>query len=157
MNMFLLYIFSLLIAASLLFTWFKSSLPSLVFAFIKAIGVKKSDQLFWTTPSDINLNILGALKEGKARSPLTWSYDDWAGNESTQGWAQARLGNFFGELLTCRYCLCYHITFWVNLFVFVAYGYIFTHFVLFMLFFLSQPILVHLIFNYIEQLEFSGD
>lgn len=145
-----LYVITLLASASLLFTWFKSSLPSLVFFLLKKCGLKKKDIRFWQTPTEEQFNIT-------ENNPLTWSRADWEGDESGPGWAQARLGNFFGELLTCRYCLCYHITFWVNLFLFVAYGYILTHFVLFMLFFLSQPILVHLIFNYIEQLEFSGD
>lgn len=147
-----LYVITLLASASLLFTWFKSSLPTLICAFAKWIGIKQMDNTFWMPPSDVEL--LG--ESHPARSPLTWSVEDWEGSDTTQGWAQARLGNFWGELVTCRFCLCYHIVFWVNLCAFVLTGCI-LYIPVLIAFVASQPILVHLIFNIVERIQRQGE
>lgn len=153
MTLFVLFILTWLIATSLLFTWFKSSMPSLVFAFLKKLGWKRKDPNFWKTPSDEYMS-----PTSEARSPLTWSRMDWEGSDKGyEGWAQTRLGNFFGELLTCRYCLCYHVVFWTNLLVFLFTGMIITSWNWMLMFIFAQPILVHVIFNIVEFLEGKHD
>lgn len=139
------YILTLLIATSLLFTWFRSSLPSLTFTVLKLLGLKRRDQKFWTVPSD-------EMFDAKTvRSPLTWTRADWEGTDLQDGWAITRLGNFFGSLLTCRYCLCYHIVFWVNLIAWLICSKdVNIYFALAS--FLSQPILVHILFNITDRL-----
>lgn len=140
-----LYVITLFVSASILYTWFKSSLPSLVFFLLKKCGLKKKDIKFWQTPTEEQFNIT-------ENNPLTWSRADWEGDESGLGWAQTRLGHFWGELLTCRFCLCYHIVFWTNLIAFILSGNI-SNIVMLIGFICSQPILVHILFNFTDKLQ----
>lgn len=140
-----LYVITLFASASILYTWFKSSLPSLVFFLLKKCGLKKKDIKFWQTPTEEQFNIT-------ENNPLTWSRADWEGDESGLGWAQTRLGHFWGELLTCRFCLCYHIVFWTNLIAFILSGNI-SNIAMLIGFIGSQPILVHMLFNFTDKLQ----
>lgn len=140
-----LYVITLFASASILYTWFKSSLPSLVFFLLKKCGLKKKDIKFWQTPTEEQFNIT-------ENNPLTWSRADWEGDEGGLGWAQTRLGHFWGELLTCRFCLCYHIVFWTNLIAFILSGNI-SNITMLIGFICSQPILVHMLFNFTDKLQ----
>lgn len=140
-----LYVITLFASASILYTWFKSSMPSLIFFLLKKCGLKKKDIKFWQTPTEEQFNIT-------ENNPLTWSRADWEGDESGLGWAQTRLGDFWGELLTCRFCLCYHIVFWTNLIAFILSGNI-SNVVVLLGFICSQPILVHMLFNFTDKLQ----
>lgn len=142
---FLAYIITLLSATSLLYTFFNSSLPCLIAYIIKGIGYKKNNKDFWIVPSDEVL--LGDAAE--PRSPLTWTNTDF------EEFALNKLPLFLSSLITCRYCLCYHIIFWINLFAFIALfiaGYNIS-----LLFFLacvmSQPILAHILYNITDKLK----
>ena len=147
-NNILFYIITLLASTSLLYTWFKSSLPALTFTILKVFGLKRKDPNFWVLPSDLSIGLT------TPRSPLTWTLADWAGSESSLGFAQERLGSFLGELLTCRFCLCYHIVLWVNLVSYLVLYICFNDyapmFIVTIAAIISQPILVHLLFNIVE-------
>ena len=128
------YIVTLLISASWIFTWFNSTLPNLVLAMLKKFGVKKKDPDFWNVVQLEGVYIPGL-------SPMAWTKDDLAE-------FFGRLG-LVGELLQCRYCLCYHVVFWSNLVAFIACWVIGGNvgFLTFLSAVFSQPILVHLIYN----------
>lgn len=139
------YLMTLLAAASLLYTWFNSSLPCLLFYILKLTGLKSKDNKFWIIPTD------EVLMEDAAeqRHPLTWTAEDF------DSFAINRLPIFLSSLITCRYCLCYHIVFWINLFAYLLLlllGYNFT-FILFLACIMSQPILVHILYNITDKLK----
>lgn len=143
--MLLFYILTLLISSSLLYTWFNSSLPGLIFSILKLLKIKSKDPAFWITPSD---EILLGIKENP-RDPLTWTESDF--NE----FALNKLPLFFGSLLTCRYCLCYHIVAWTAVFAYI--GFLIQGINIPILFLLatifSQPILVHLVYNLTDKIK----
>ena len=122
------YIVTLFISTSLLLTWFQSSLPNLIFHFIKKIGIAKYSD-FWKI-------------DGKEIDPMNWDDDDWS-------IIQIRLG-LLGHLLSCQYCLCYHICFWITFFGYI-YCLIFITsqlpIALISILWLTQPLLVHFLIN----------
>lgn len=138
------FIFSLLIASSILYTWFNSHLPQLCCSIFYTLGFKRKQPKFWMIPEDRELGIINV------RNPLSWTEDDW------QSFANNSLPLFFSTLLTCRYCLCYHATFWSNLFLAIPAFILFDISILQLLFIvliysISQPILVHILFKYLDR------
>jgi hypothetical protein len=80
---------------SFLIVWYKTSLPCLIFHFLRWVGWKKTDSEFWNVS-----NIDMAVKD--------WTEDD------LMMFYTLRLG-LLGHLLSCRYCLSCHVIFWSNL------------------------------------------
>lgn len=127
-NYLIFFIFTLLISSSFLYTWFNSSLPNLIFYFIKKLGIIKNKD-FWKT------NDIGEI------NPMDWTDEDWAIFRN-------RLG-LLGHLISCRFCMCYHIVFWSNIFIYLIFylNNIDISFIMLIPIILSQPILVHLIYG----------
>ena len=84
----LIYILGLLSAASLVMAWFDSGLPIHIFEFLDKI------------------ELLPAMNEDSWTEMLSWQ--DWADR------ANINLPAFLGELLTCRVCFSFHMSFWVG-------------------------------------------
>jgi hypothetical protein len=147
--MLILYIvLTLLITTSILYTWFNSSLPGLTFGILKSLGLKRKDKQFWlvqATPTGI--------EELDYIHPFHWTQNDF------ENFALMHLG-MLGKLLTCRFCLCYHACLWCNLLTYL-FCWLFINptlltlpsFPLLLLIIISQPILVHLIYNLVDHLE----
>lgn len=140
MNILIFYIFTLLISTSLLYTWFKSSLPNLVFHFLKKLWFLKNN-IIWKVSSDDSLGI--------ELDPMYWTEKDWEIVNSHLG--------LLGHLISCKFCLCYHIVSWVNIISYLILIF-FTNlidfsFILVIAIALSQPILVHILINITDKLE----
>ena len=132
----IVYVISLLISASILLTWFNSSLPCLLLFILKKCGYKKHDNKFWNIDENLGLS--------QPRDPLTWTLNDW------DLFCETRLSTFNSELLRCKYCLCYHLSFWINLIFTIGLIIYFGDIYLLLylpLAWLSQPILIHLLNN----------
>ena len=139
------FIITLLITTSILYTWFNSTLPGLIFGVLKFLGLKRKDKQFWSvqiTPTGID--------ELDYIHPFYWTQTDF------ENFALAHLG-MIGKLLTCRFCLCYHVCLWCNLLTYL-FCYLFVNISLpslslLVLTITSQPILVHLLYNLVDRLE----
>jgi uncharacterized membrane protein len=96
MEFVLFYATTTLMVVSLLFIWFKTSFPCLIFGTLHKLGFKKKVKDFWE------------LGLGEDFSPY-----DWTENELELFYA-TKLG-LLGHLLSCRYCLSCHLILWVNI------------------------------------------
>lgn len=81
------YVLGVFAAASLAMAWFYSALPMHLTAALKYLGWHKHDNEFWD-------------------SMITWQ--QWA--DTINIWHP----NLLTELLTCRICLSFHISFWIG-------------------------------------------
>lgn len=92
MTTLIIYILGLLAVSSLLMAWFFTELPVLVFHLLRWLGVLTINDAFWNA------------------IPLWYSTrDDWSTAISTH-WS-----NFFAaSLLDCRFCLSFHLSFWIS-------------------------------------------
>ena len=141
------FIFSLLIASSILYTWFNSHLPQLCCSIFYNLGFKRQHPKFWMIQEDRELGIINT------RDPLSWTEDDW------QSFANNSLPLFFFTLLTCKYCLCYHATFWSNVLLAIPAFLFFCPLeislikiiFIILIYTISQPILVHIICKYLDR------
>lgn len=143
-------IITLLITTSILYTWFNSSLPGLLFGILKFLGLKRKSKEFWlVNPTPTGIEELDYIH------PFHWTQDDF------DNFAFIHLG-MLGKLLTCRFCLCYHACLWCNLLTYL-FCYLFISskntllilpsFPLLLLIIIAQPILVHLLYNLVDHLE----
>lgn len=98
------YLITLLASASILYTWFNSHLPQLVFSILKKLGFKRNNATFWKLPDAV----FSMSTTSDSVDPLAWTDSDW------ESFAANSLNNFWGTLLTCPYCICYHFVFWCN-------------------------------------------
>lgn len=83
-----IYILGFLAATSLTMAWFYSALPIHLTECLRFFGWHKNDPEFWN-------------------SIVTWQ--QWA--DAINIWHP----NLLSELLTCRVCLSFHISFWIGL------------------------------------------
>lgn len=146
MILFITYILTTLSAASLLYTWFNSHLPQLLFTILKYLGFNKNKPESWIIINDVE-----ELGIAEPRSPLSWTEEDWLSYASTS------LPLFFGTLLTCKFCLCYHVVLWFNVLNFLFLLFYFNLDLIFSIVILiysifSQPILVLLIYALLDRL-----
>jgi hypothetical protein len=129
------FIISLLISASLLYTWFNSSMPLLCLWILTKLGYKKHDAMFYMQFSSDN--------------PLLWSDNDW------NTYCDQYMSVFFKKLLNCKYCLCWHLCLWSTLYS-VLISKLFTIInwkegLLLMLLIPAQPILVHILLSIVKK------
>lgn len=82
--------------ASLLVAWFKTELPVMVYNILKVLGYKKDCTGFW-----------------ELIPPFETTLESW------QDAVSVYEKPFIASLLTCRYCLSFHLSFWVSLSVFL--------------------------------------
>lgn len=146
-NLLVFGLITTLVSTSILYTWFKSTLPCLVFGCLKKIGLKRKDEYFWTTQAP---NFLSGIRELDFQNPFFWTRDDF------EKFAVLHLG-MLGELLMCRFCLCYHVVLWCNLFCWVICC-LFSFLTpinigALILIILAEPIIVHILFNITESTE----
>lgn len=95
MDLLLFYFTGVFTVTSILIIWFMTDFPSLIFALLKKLGVKKSDPDFW----DIGYG---------PNHPITvWTEDD-------RDRFYLKLG-LLGHLLGCRFCFSCHLILWVNI------------------------------------------
>lgn len=93
-----LYIVGMLITASLLMAWFHSSAPIHVFYILKWMGWRSSDISFWA-----------AIPHWET----TW--EEWSDH------INLNLHPCLATLLTCKYCLSFHVAFWVSFILTVCF------------------------------------
>lgn len=147
--MLLFYIITLLTATSLLYTWFNSSLPGLVFGTLKKFGLKRKSPTFW----EVDIMNKTGIKSLDEPDPYFWTRNDF------ENFALNKLG-LLGELLTCKYCLCYHIVAWTNIIAWIltkilSNPYLDVSLLALLASILSQPILVHIIYNITDRLNYD--
>lgn len=82
------YILGLLAASSIAMAWFCSALPIHLTELLRHLGWHSDDDEFWAQ---------------------MWTWQQWADT------INIRHPNLLTELLTCRICLSFHISFWVGL------------------------------------------
>lgn len=94
-DLFVAYILGFLATASLAMAWFYSALPIHLTNVLRWFGWHADDDEFWAQ---------------------MWTWQQWA--DIINIWHP----NLLSELLTCRICLSFHISFWVGLssFIFVS-------------------------------------
>lgn len=94
-DLFVAYILGFLATASLAMAWFYSALPIHLTNVLRWFGWHADDDEFWAQ---------------------MWTWQQWA--DTINIWHP----NLLSELLTCRICLSFHISFWVGLssFIFVS-------------------------------------
>jgi hypothetical protein len=94
-DLFVAYILGFLATASLAMAWFYSALPIHLTNILRWFGWHADDDEFWAQ---------------------MWTWQQWA--DTINIWHP----NLLSELLTCRICLSFHISFWVGLssFIFVS-------------------------------------
>lgn len=143
------YLITLLASTSILYTWFNSHLPQLVFSILKKLGFKRNNVTFWKLPN----TVFSMSTTSDIVDPLAWTDSDW------ETFAATSLNSFWGTLLTCPYCICYHFVFWCNLlggiilFSLNIVGIIGS--IMFILAgTLSQPILVHILTGILARLQY---
>ena len=79
-----------------LMAWFKTELPVLVYNVLKLMGYKKYCKSFWELIPAFETTV-----------------------ESWQDAISVYEKPFISALLTCRYCLSFHLSFWISLMVFL--------------------------------------
>lgn len=87
-DLFVVYILGFLASASLAMAWFYSALPIHLTNILRWFGWHADDDEFWAQ---------------------MWTWQQWA--DTINIWHP----NLLSELLTCRICLSFHISFWVGL------------------------------------------
>lgn len=94
-DLFVAYTLGFLATASLAMAWFYSALPIHLTNVLRWFGWHADDDEFWAQ---------------------MWTWQQWA--DTINIWHP----NLLSELLTCRICLSFHISFWVGLssFIFVS-------------------------------------
>lgn len=94
-DLFVAYILGFLATASLAMAWFYSALPIHLTNVLRWFGWHADDDEFWAQ---------------------MWTWQQWA--DTINIWHP----NLLSELLTCRICLSFHISFWIGLssFIFVS-------------------------------------
>lgn len=94
-DLFVAYILGFLATTSLAMAWFYSALPIHLTNVLRWFGWHADDDEFWAQ---------------------MWTWQQWA--DTINIWHP----NLLSELLTCRICLSFHISFWVGLssFIFVS-------------------------------------
>lgn len=94
-DLFVAYILGFLATASLAMAWFYSALPIHLTNILRWFGWHADDDEFWAQ---------------------MWTWQQWA--DTINIWHP----NLLSELLTCRICLSFHISFWIGLssFIFVS-------------------------------------
>lgn len=93
---FVQYLVVLFGVTSLLVAWFKTELPVMVYNILKIFGYKKHCTGFW-----------------ELIPPFETTLEVW------QDVVSVYEKPFIASLLTCRYCLSFHLSFWVSLSVFL--------------------------------------
>lgn len=87
-DLFVAYILGFLATASLAMAWFYSALPIHLTNVLRWFGWHADDDEFWAQ---------------------MWTWQQWA--DTINIWHP----NLLSELLTCRICLSFHISFWIGL------------------------------------------
>ena len=102
------YFTTLFAVASLLMAYFKTdTFGPLVFHLLKKFGYKKNNEEFWNVLSTKD-PLAKELNMSKS-NPMEWDRQDY------EAFLFANYPLTIASLLTCRYCLSFHLTFWVNI------------------------------------------
>jgi hypothetical protein len=87
-------------------TWFKSTLPILVFKFLRLLG--------WKRKSEENYMAALAGEPDKGGFWPNWAeYKFWTRPKWVE-WSEKTLWFWVSELLDCPWCLAWHVSFWVT-------------------------------------------
>lgn len=144
MNNLIFYIATLFASVSLLITYFNSQMPCLILWILKCLGFKSKDKNYFHLSNyitELDGNYSGDYMK-ISDNPLDWTVEDW------EQFANERLPKFFSHLLTCRFCLCYHIVFWFNILFFIPAYFLYNiSFSIVFIAWFTQPALVHWLHN----------
>lgn len=134
MQFIIIFLVSVFMSASLLITWFNSSLPMLCVWLLTKLGYRKNDVSFHMQYGD---------------NPLMWTRDDW------MSYCNQYMSAFWAKLLNCKFCLCWHFCLWSTAYaVLIAKSFAIISWCEVLLLILSipsQPVIVHFLRKIIEQ------
>lgn len=104
----LAYTLGCLAGASLIMAWFKTELPMHFFHVLGFFGWQKENETFWQI-------LEGECPEGMEDTGYTFLEDLSIALHS------GVMPKLLADLLTCRYCISFHVSFWISLILFLLF------------------------------------